>query len=146
MMLRNVLAHGGRCPLSSTPLIARRHLGSRCISSNTPITQQQQQQQQHHQWSCPPLAGGRQLLQRRRMQLAGSVVGTVSGDVWSTPTKRLFSTEQQQQPRESMSFDVLIVGGGPAGLAAAIRIKQLCMEKGTDLSVCLIDKGRYEYK
>jgi len=40
-----------------------------------------------------------------------------------------------------MAFDVLIVGGGPAGLAAAIRFKQLCLEQETDLSVCVIDKG-----
>ncbi|HEX5126935.1 MAG TPA: electron-transfer flavoprotein:ubiquinone oxidoreductase, partial [Rhodocyclaceae bacterium] len=43
--------------------------------------------------------------------------------------------------RESMAFDVLIVGGGPSGLAAAIRLKQLAQEAGRELSVCLIEKG-----
>ena len=43
--------------------------------------------------------------------------------------------------RESMEFDVLIVGAGPAGLAAAIRLKQLAAESGRDISVCVIEKG-----
>ncbi len=43
--------------------------------------------------------------------------------------------------RESMEFDVVIVGAGPSGLATAIRLRQLCEEHGTDLSVCIVEKG-----
>ncbi len=43
--------------------------------------------------------------------------------------------------RESMAFDVLIVGAGPAGLAAAIRLKQLAAERRADWSVCVLEKG-----
>src|SRR5437867_9759770 len=48
---------------------------------------------------------------------------------------------EQFGPREAMEYDVVIVGGGPGGLATAIRLKQLAAETGKEVSVVVLEKG-----
>lgn len=48
---------------------------------------------------------------------------------------------EEYGPRETMKYDVIIVGGGPAGLAAAIRLKQRAQVQDSDISVCVLEKG-----
>ena len=51
------------------------------------------------------------------------------------------AAEEHAPEREEMEFDVVIVGAGPAGLSAAIKLKQLAQKTDADISVVVVEKG-----
>src|SRR5437868_6348999 len=73
-----------------------------------------------------------------RRGLVNREIGVYLPDVGAL---RQSAGEGPMSERESMPYDVVIVGAGPAGLAAAIRLKQLANEAGRELSVCILEKG-----
>jgi NADPH-dependent 2,4-dienoyl-CoA reductase/sulfur reductase-like enzyme len=83
---------------------------------------------------------------RSRHSLSRSVLGSSSMlknmNTGFSVGARGFSTEEAASiPRESMEFDVVTVGAGPAGLSAAIRLKQLAQQQGKEISVCVVEKA-----
>jgi electron-transferring-flavoprotein dehydrogenase len=53
---------------------------------------------------------------------------------------------EQYGPRESMDYDVVIVGAGPAGLATAVRLKQLAAAADSEVSVVVLEKGFSDFR
>jgi len=66
---------------------------------------------------------------------------TAKGGIGSSGLRAFSSGAPETEPREAMPYDVVIVGAGPAGLATAIRLKQLEQESGKEISVCVLEKA-----
>ncbi len=65
----------------------------------------------------------------------------ILANIHQTIHEKIMAENQALPERESMEYDVVIVGAGPAGLAAAIRLKQQAAIDGGEISVCIVEKG-----
>jgi electron-transferring-flavoprotein dehydrogenase len=77
-------------------------------------------------------------------RLNKQVFGKKFANSFWTHKQHQYSTDSaswKSQPRDADQVDVVIVGGGPAGLSAAIRLKQLSQERGKDIRVCVLEKA-----
>jgi electron-transferring-flavoprotein dehydrogenase len=79
------------------------------------------------------------MLSLRTMAARGATRARTAATSALTTSTRAFSAEPIE--REEMAFDALIIGGGPAGLSAAIRLKQLAIAADKEISICVVEKG-----